>query len=75
MKMASMAVLLLKIVMVIFNSWRPGLKMTSVYGVQSWDEVGVGVVLCLGGPEVVLGLGPLAPVRLLHAQASAATIT
>ena len=46
--------------------------MTSVHGVQSWHKVGVGVVLCLGGPEVVLGLGPLAPIRLLHAQASAA---
>ena len=40
--------------------------MTSVYGVQSWDEVGVGVVFCLW---------PLAPICLLHAQASASTIT
>ena len=40
--------------------------MTSVYGVESWNEVGVGVVL---------RLGPLAAICLLHTQASASTIT
>ena len=43
----------------------PGLKMTSVYWVECWYEVGVGVVLRLGPPT---------PVCLLHAQASTSTI-
>ena len=56
--------------MVVLLTWeyfsgRPGLKMTRVYGVESWNEVGVGVVL---------RLWPLAPVCLLHTQASASTI-